>query len=98
MRIAYVLNRLRWEDDRCLHVAFLYDIAWNVNQTCQHESNHYYPYWTCSTLGGSWNALLRARQQKCCRRPTTQHTPAEHLGAYCRQDLCHWVRTAPQPS
>ena len=39
----------------------------------------------------SWNALLRARQQKCCRRPTTQHTPAEHRGAYCRQDLCYWA-------
>jgi len=31
------------------------------------------------------NALLRARQQKCCRRLTNQHTPAEHRGAYCKK-------------
>ena len=28
------------------------------------------------TISKRW--LLRARQQKCCWRPTTQHTPAEH--------------------
>ena len=56
----------------------------------QLESNCCYPYWMCSAWGGSSNAFLRVRQQKCCRRPTTQHTPAEHWGAYCRQDLCHW--------
>ena len=34
------------------------------------------------------NALLRARQQKCCRRwPTTHYTPAEHRGAHWQQDL-----------
>ena len=39
-----------------------------------------------------WNQarlLFRSRQQKYCRRPTTQHTPAEHWGAYCKQDRCH---------
>ena len=31
-------------------------------------------------------------QQKCCQRwPMTQHTPAEHQGAHCKQDLCHWA-------
>jgi len=58
---------------------------------CHYESNHCYPRWMCSAWGGSQNALLRARQQKCCRRPTTQHIPAEHRGADCKQDLGHWA-------
>ena len=94
------------EEDRCFHVslpvaAFL-EILY---QTCHHESNHCYSRWMCSAWDGSnkawdgsnkaWdgsnNALLRARQQKCCRRPTTQRTPAEHRGAHWQQDLCHWA-------
>jgi len=31
----------------------------------------------------------QARQQKCCRIPMTQHTPAEHQGMTAKQDLCH---------
>jgi len=41
-----------WEDDKCLHVALLYDTACNVNQTCQHEDNHCYPHWMCSAWVG----------------------------------------------
>jgi len=37
-------------------------------------------------MGWVFNALLTARQQKCCRRSTTQYTPAEHRGADCKQE------------
>jgi len=67
-------------------------ISWNAYHICHHESNHCYPYWMCSAWDGSNNALLKARQQKCCRRwPTTQHNPAEHRGAHWQQDLRHWA-------
>jgi len=47
-------------------------ISWNAYQICHHESNHCYSRWMCSAWNGSTNALLRVRQQKCCRRwPTT---------------------------
>jgi len=67
-------------------------ISWNAYQICHHESNDLYSRWMCSAWIGSNNALLRARQQKCCLRwPTTQHTPAEHRGAYWQQVLRHWA-------
>jgi len=63
-------------------------ISWNAYQICHHGSNHCYSRWMCSAWDGSNNALLRARQQKCCwRRPATQQTPAEHRGTYWKQDL-----------
>ena len=59
-------------------------------QICRFERNHCYPCWMCSAWAGSEQALLRARQQKCCqRRPTTHHIPAEHRGAHRKQDQRH---------
>jgi len=51
---------------------------------------------TATCAGRVWHGVghkatfLGRGSRNCCRRPTTQHTPAE-WGAYCRQDLCHWA-------
>ena len=58
-------------------------ISRNAYKICQLESNRCYPYWMCSAWGGSSNALLRARQQKCCRslRPNILQLNTEGLTA-----------------
>ena len=76
---TYLLPRRRVKEDVCLQVAFpvaafleMLTKSVNLRATAATRTG-------CVRHGvGSSNALLKARQQKCCRRPTTQHTPAEH--------------------
>jgi len=80
MNTKQILSKIskKLEEYRCLHGPSPLQHL-NAYQVCHHESNHNYSRWVSSEWGGLYNPLLRARQKKCCRRrPTTQHTPAEH--------------------
>ena len=77
----------------CLHMALLYDIWHKCQLNLSTREQPLLPALDVFGLGLGHKAPFsrRARKQKCCRRRTTQHTPAEHRGAYCKQDLCHWA-------
>ena len=76
---TYLLPRRRGEGAICLQVAFpvatfLEMLTKSVNLRATASSRT-----GCVRHGvGSSNALLKARQQKCCRRPSNQHSPDEH--------------------
>jgi len=52
---TWYVHNSKWEDDRCLHVALLYDIRYKcqLNLSMRYESNHCYSHWMCSAWGGS---------------------------------------------